>query len=100
MAFVLFFIYSVEIVSFISEHRVSTYFSISLNDHINNFKHGRWEPEKQGSGANLNYLQGYQLNMAMFFWHLEKVTCPVYICTVAYTWQVTFYKVPEKHDHV
>ena len=23
---------------------------------------------------------------------LEKVTCPVYMCTVAYTEQVTFYK--------
>ena len=28
------------------------------------------------------------------------MTCQVYTCTVAYTGQVTFYKVPEKHGHV
>ena len=28
------------------------------------------------------------------------VTCSVYTCTAAYTGQVTFYKVPEKHGHV
>ena len=38
-------------------------------------------------------VQGDQLNM-------DKVTCPVYTCTVAYTEQVTFYKVPEKHGHI
>ena len=31
---------------------------------------------------------------------LLKVTCPVYACTAAYTWQVTFYKVPDKQGHV
>ena len=31
---------------------------------------------------------------------LEKVTFPVYSCTLAYTEQVTFYKVPEIHGHV
>ena len=30
---------------------------------------------------------------------LLKVACPVYTSTEAYTRQVTFYKVPEKHDH-
>ena len=28
------------------------------------------------------------------------MTCPVYTCTVAYTGQVTLYKVPETHGHV
>ena len=43
-------------------------------------------------------VQGEQLNMAVFFMvgTLEKVTSPVYTCTVAYTGKVTFYKVPEK----
>ena len=30
----------------------------------------------------------------------QKATCPVYTCTVAYTGQAIFYKVPEKHSHV
>ena len=29
----------------------------------------------------------------------QKFTYPVNICTVAYTGQVTFYKMPEKHSH-
>ena len=33
-------------------------------------------------------------------WYLEKVTCPVFVCTVAYTEQVTFYKVPETQSHI
>ena len=45
-------------------------------------------------------IQGDQLNMAVFFWYLEKVTCPVYTCTVAYTGQVNLYKVTEKHGPV
>ena len=45
-------------------------------------------------------IQGYQLNMAVFFFYLEKVTCPVYTCTVTYTGQVTLYKAQERHDHV
>ena len=31
---------------------------------------------------------------------LEKVTCPVYGCKVAYTGQVTIYQVPGKHGYV
>ena len=38
--------------------------------------------------------------MAVFFLRLQKVTCPVYTCTVANTGQVTFYKVLEKHGNV
>ena len=43
-------------------------------------------------------MQGDQLNMALSG-TLEKVTYPVNTCTVAYTGQVTLYKVPEKHNH-
>ena len=46
----------------------------------------------------INFIQGDQLNMAMFFWYL--VTCPVYTCTVAYTGQVILYELPEIHGHV
>ena len=28
------------------------------------------------------------------------MTCPLHACKVAYTGQVTFYKVPDKHGHV
>ena len=31
---------------------------------------------------------------------LLTVTCPVYLCAVTYTGQVTFYKVPKTHGHV
>ena len=31
-----------------------------------------------------------QINMTVFFWHLVKVTCLVYGCTVAYTIKVIF----------
>ena len=42
-----------------------------------------------------------QLNITRFFTGtFEKVNCLVYACTVAYTGQVTFYKVPEKHGYV
>ena len=37
-----------------------------------------------------NQLQGYQLNMAVFFWHLVKSNACVRLCTVAYTGRVTF----------
>ena len=37
------------------------------------------------------YVQGEQLNIAVFFWYLGTVT---------YTGQVTLYKVPEEHGHV
>ena len=42
------------------------------------------------------YLQGEQLYMEVCFRQLVNVTCPMYKCTVAYTGQVTFCKVPEK----
>ena len=42
--------------------------------------------------------RGGQLNITVFF--CEKVTFPVYTWIVAYTGQVTLYKVPEKHGHV
>ena len=42
------------------------------------------------------HLQGDQLKHGRVF----LVLFPVYACTVAYTGQVTFYKVPEKHGHV
>ena len=42
-------------------------------------------------------LQPDQINMAVFFWYLVKVTCPVYI---VYTGRATFYKVPETHGRV
>ena len=45
-------------------------------------------------------VQGDQLNMAVFIWFVVKSDCPVYACTVAYTEQVSFYKVPDKHGHV
>ena len=42
------------------------------------------------------HLQGDQLNMAVCFWYLLKSDT----CRVAYTKQVTLYKVPEIHGHV
>ena len=47
----------------------------------------------------LHKIQGDQLNIAVFFWYLEKETCLEPTRTVAYTGQVTFYKVLEKHSH-
>ena len=41
-------------------------------------------------------IQGDQLYMAQFFWN----PFPVYTCRVAYTGQVTFFEVLEKHGHV
>ena len=41
-------------------------------------------------------VQGDRLNMAVCFWYLVKVTYLVYTCTVAYTGQVIFSKVPPK----
>ena len=35
------------------------------------------------------YIQGDQINMAVFSCTKEKFTCPGYTCTVAYTGQVT-----------
>ena len=43
-------------------------------------------------------VQGDQLNMAVET--LEKVSCQVYICTIAYTGQVTFFDVPEHYGLV
>ena len=45
-------------------------------------------------------VQGDQLDIAVFCWYLVKVIFTMYTCTLAYTGQVTFYKVPEKHGHV
>ena len=45
-------------------------------------------------------VQGHQLNIAVFFWYLVKSDWSMYTCIIAYTRQVTFYKVPEKHGHV
>ena len=45
-------------------------------------------------------LQPDQINMAVFFWHLVKSDASVRYFIVAYTGQVRFYKVPEKHGHV
>ena len=43
---------------------------------------------------------GDQLYMAVLFWYIVKPhLTSVRFCTVAYTF-VTFYKVPEQHDHV
>ena len=39
---------------------------------------------------------GWPVKHGRFFCYLGKVTCPVYTCTLAYTGQVTFFKVPEK----
>ena len=53
-------------------------------------------------------VQGDYFNMAVCFWYPVKrdlssavYTCTeVYKCTVAYTGQVSFYKVPEKNGHL
>ena len=42
--------------------------------------------------------QGNQLNVDVFFRFL--VHCTLYTCAVAYTEQVAFYKLSEKHGHV
>ena len=47
---------------------------------------------------NPSILQGDQLNMAVFFWYIEKND--LYATVHVYTGQVTFYKLPEKHGHV
>ena len=44
-------------------------------------------------------VQGDQFNMAFLFWYLVKSDASVRYSTVAYTGQVTFYKVPEQHGH-
>ena len=48
------------------------------------------------------FIHGDQLTMAVFrvSWKKCLVQCTVYTCTVGYTGQVTFYKVPEKRGHV
>ena len=43
-------------------------------------------------------IQSDKLNMVLFLWFL--VTFSVYTTLHVYTGQVTFYKVPETHDHV
>ena len=42
---------------------------------------------KHGNAKNV-------LNMAVLFWYLVKIDASVRYCTVAYTWQCPFYKVP------
>ena len=44
--------------------------------------------------------QGDQLYMAVYLWYLVKNDLSGGPSTVAYTGLVTFYKGPEKHDHV
>ena len=53
-----------------------------------------------GPGGQIVYSQPDQINMNVFFWYLVKRDASVRYCTVAYTGQVTFYKVPETHSHV
>ena len=45
-------------------------------------------------------LQPNQIKLAVFFLYPVKSDAIILYCTVAYTGQVTFYKVPEKHNHV
>ena len=57
--------------------------------------------KENGSLARIGFLkktvQGDQIYMVLC---CKKVACPVYVFTVAYTGQVTFYEVTEKHSHV
>ena len=41
-----------------------------------------------------------QINMAVLFWYLEKVTLVHSTLRQPYTGQVTLYKVPDTHGHV
>ena len=51
--------------------------------------------------TNKNSIQPDQMVMAVLFWYLVKCDSIVNsYCTVAYTGEVTFYKVPEKHGPV
>ena len=43
---------------------------------------------------------GWPVKHGRLFWYLVKSGFPMYACTVAYTGQVTFYKIPEKYGHV
>ena len=46
------------------------------------------------------YIQPDQINMAVVFLYLAESDTSVRFCTVAYTGQITFYKVQETHNHV
>ena len=46
----------------------------------------------------LIYVQSDQLYMSVFFWYLVKRS--LVQCKIAYTGQVTLYKVPETNYHV
>ena len=47
-----------------------------------------------------SYLQPDQINMSVLLWFLVTSNASVRYCTIAYTGQVTFYKVPVTHGHV
>ena len=54
-----------------------------------------WEGPKGGK-YTYSYIQGDQLNLAVFFWYLVKNDLSsLHVCS-KYTGQVPFYKVPEK----
>ena len=61
-----------------------------------------WPPSR---GGEFCFLYVFTYRVTGYKWSCfpgtsEKVSCPIYTFTVAYTRQVTFYKVPEKHSHV
>ena len=45
-------------------------------------------------------IQGDQIDMAVFFLYLVKCDATIRYCTVAYSGQDNFSKVPEKQGHV
>ena len=47
-----------------------------------------------------NKTKADQINMAVLFWYLVKRDAVFVSCSVAYTGQVTFFKVTETHGHV
>ena len=56
------------------------------------------DPEQTGPVLIVLVPTGSSGNMAVFFSY--HITCPVYTWTEAYTRQVIFHMVPEKHGHV
>ena len=48
----------------------------------------------------IDQVQGHQYYMAMLFWYLVKSGASERYCTLAYTGQVSFNEVPERHGHV
>ena len=67
------------------------------------FEHFVNSPFKDTHGENFHTdhhllhvkVQGDQLNVAVFVGTFSKTTFSAYTCTVAYTWQIFFYKVLE-----